>query len=97
MSGVSIEQAHEMMRDMCRWIEWDDMVNDWCIRTGGCQNVPCTCHAKFIHPRDLDGPVSLVPLSVTAQRQQRKANKLRASVRANGGAPKLRLIQGGIP
>ena len=90
--------ADDIAASMFRWIEWDCMVNEWCLRNAGCQDVPCSCGAKFVHPKDLGGaPVALVPLSVAARKDRRKAEKLRTMARNNGGTPQLRVLQGGAP
>jgi hypothetical protein len=88
--------ADDIAGSMFRWIEWDRMVNEWCLRNAGCQDVPCSCGAKFVHPRDMEGaPVALVPLSAAARKDRRKAEKLKAMVSKNGGVPRLRMLEGG--
>lgn len=36
----------DWMARLGAWIEPDRQVRQWCEANNGCQNVPCTCHAR---------------------------------------------------
>lgn len=49
------------MHRFVRRMEFLSMVEEWCLRNGGCQLIPCGCMERF-EPIGDDGPLRLIPL-----------------------------------